>query len=81
MLHYYAKDFFAPVIVTPHLSTSRELSIYVISDQLYPLTGYKVEICIYKWKSMKPIFTTSFSNITIVSSNLLLYQGEVCMHA
>ncbi|XP_011642366.1 beta-mannosidase isoform X1 [Pogonomyrmex barbatus] len=68
MLHYYAKDFFAPVIVTSYLSVSKELSIYVVSDKLYTLTNCTVNVRVYKWEFMKSIFTLSFDNI-IVESN------------
>ncbi|XP_029170747.1 beta-mannosidase [Nylanderia fulva] len=65
MLHYYAKDFFAPIIVTSHLSTSNELSIYVVSDLRYGSKNCTVEICVYNWNSTTPIFTKSFDDITI----------------
>lgn len=68
MLHYYAKDFFAPIIVTSYLSTSKELSIYVVSDRLYTLTNCTVKLHLYKWESMKPIFALSFNDIVIVST-------------
>lgn len=67
MLHYYAKDFFAPVIVTSHLSASNELSIYVVSDREEFLRNCTVKLHLYKWESMKPIFVLSFNDITIVS--------------
>jgi len=67
MLHYYAKDFFAPIIVTSYLSISNHLSIYVVSDQLYTLTNCTVKLHVYKWKSMKPIYMLAFNDIIIVS--------------
>jgi len=67
MLHYFAKDFFAPIIVTPHLSISNELSIYIVSDRLYILTNCTVKLHVYKWESMKPIFTLFFNDIVVVS--------------
>ncbi|XP_071573784.1 beta-mannosidase [Temnothorax nylanderi] len=71
MLHYYAKDFFAPIIVTPHLSTSNELSIYVISDRLYTLTNCTVKLHVYKWESMKSIFALFFNDIIIESNKAM----------
>lgn len=67
MLHYYAKDFFAPIIVTPHLSISNELSIYIVSDRLYTLRNCTVEIRVYNWKSTTPVFAKSFGDIIIVN--------------
>ncbi|XP_025995175.1 beta-mannosidase isoform X2 [Solenopsis invicta] len=68
MLHYYAKDFFAPVIITSHLSISNNLSIYIVSDRIYTFKNCTVKIDVYKWESMKPIFTLFFNN-TIIESN------------
>lgn len=32
MLHYYAKNFFAPIIVTGYLTTTNDLDVYIVSD-------------------------------------------------
>ncbi|XP_011269832.2 beta-mannosidase [Camponotus floridanus] len=56
MLHYYAKDFFDPLIVTSHLSISNKLSIYVVSDLWYSIENCKVEIRYYNWESTIPLF-------------------------
>lgn len=71
MLHYYAKDFFAPVIVTPRLTSSDDLTIYIVSDQLYWLTNCHLDIRVYNWKSMTPIYTKSYHNIIIVSTSTM----------
>lgn len=71
MLHYYARDFFAPVIVTPHLSVSNELSIYIVSDVLYVLTNCTIEIRVYEWKAIEPVFIRSYNDIIIVSNKRL----------
>ncbi|XP_067207111.1 beta-mannosidase [Linepithema humile] len=65
MLHYYAKDFFAPVIVTPRLSVSDELSVYVVSDLLYVLANCTVEIHVYKWRTIEPVFVRSYNDFII----------------
>ena len=67
MLHYYAKDFFAPVIVTSRVTQANELEIHVISDLLQPLDNLSVEALVYKWTSSKSINTTTITNITIVN--------------
>ena len=67
MLHYYAKDFFAPVIVTTSLSPARELTIYVISDVHRNLEKLSVTLNIYKWGSIVPVSVQNFSNIAVVS--------------
>lgn len=73
MLHYYVKDFFAPVIVTPHLSISNELSIYVVSDLLHVLTNCTIEIHVYKWGTIEPVFVRLHNDIIIVSINRVTY--------
>ncbi|XP_072754584.1 beta-mannosidase-like isoform X2 [Anoplolepis gracilipes] len=65
MLHYYAKDFFAPIIVTSHLSISNDLSIYIVSDRLYTLTNCTMEMRVYNWSSITPTLTKFFGDITI----------------
>ncbi|XP_070526214.1 beta-mannosidase isoform X2 [Cardiocondyla obscurior] len=71
MLHYYAKDFFAPIIVTSYLSASKELSIHVVSDRLYNLTNCTIKLHIYKWEFMKPIFELFYDNITLESNTAM----------
>lgn len=67
MLHYYAKEFFSPVIITSRLTKGNEIFIYVVSDLLSKLVDLNVEIIIYEWKSAKSVNTTKISNVTIVS--------------
>jgi len=71
MLHYYTKDFFAPVIVTPYLSISNVLTIYIVSDRLDTLTKCTVKIHVYNWTSLTPVFTKSFNDITVVSIRII----------
>lgn len=72
MLHYYAKDFFAPVIVTSRLSEARELTIYVISDLHRNLKDLSVTLNIYKWGSQVPLSVQNFTNIAVVSIVIFL---------
>ncbi|XP_066600799.1 beta-mannosidase [Prorops nasuta] len=65
MLHYYAKEFFAPIIVTSHLDESHKLSVFVVSDQLNQLENVKVTLTIYKWSLMNPLYSKDYSNITM----------------
>ncbi|KAG7202549.1 hypothetical protein KM043_009746 [Ampulex compressa] len=65
MLHYYALDFFAPIIITSHLSAANELSVYIVSEKLYVIPNGTVEINVYKWTKMSTIYTHVFENITI----------------
>ena len=67
MLHYYTKDFFAPVIITSRVTKANEALIYIVSDLLHNLSNLTVEILVYEWKTAKCIYTTQISNVTVVS--------------
>ncbi|XP_076234908.1 beta-mannosidase [Calliopsis andreniformis] len=64
MLHYYAKEFFAPIIITYYI-TNTDLSFYIVSDKLDPVRNITLEINLYRLNSMKPIQSRTYSNITI----------------
>ncbi|CAK9808196.1 MANBA [Anthophora plagiata] len=64
MLHYYAVEFFAPVIVTYYVK-EMDLSICIVSDKLYPITDITLEVNLYTWNSMKPVQSYSHHNITV----------------
>ena len=70
MLHYYAVDFFAPVIVSPIISEGHELSILVISDLPDDINDARIEIKIYKWESFNPVFVKYLTDVTVVSTIL-----------
>lgn len=61
MLHYYAKDFFAPLIITGQLNTDRNLDVYVVNEKL-PLFNVTVYLRIYQWQSFNEFFNR---NITL----------------
>lgn len=65
MLHYYSLDFFAPVIVTSHLSEARDLSLFVVSDKLDSIENTVVEINVYKWNSIAPVYSKSYKDVKI----------------
>lgn len=66
MLHYYAVEFFAPIIVTYYV-TNMDLSLYIVSDKLHPITNTTLEVNLYTINNMKPIKSYTHYNITIVS--------------
>ncbi|XP_076638537.1 beta-mannosidase isoform X1 [Colletes latitarsis] len=79
MLHYYAKDFFAPIIVTYYVRETN-FAIYIVSDKLYPIDNITLEVNLYTWNNMKPVQSHIRSNITIkanavtkIHDNLLKY--------
>lgn len=65
MLHYYAKDFFAPIIVTYYVAGT-DLAIYIVSDKLYTIMNTTLEVNLYTWSNMKPVQSHIHYNITIV---------------
>ncbi|XP_014232217.1 beta-mannosidase isoform X1 [Trichogramma pretiosum] len=65
MLHYYVKDFFAPVIITTRLDKADTLSIYIVSDLLTPLSNITIEILIYDWRVAKLIQTKKITGINM----------------
>ncbi|XP_046834343.1 beta-mannosidase [Vespa crabro] len=65
ILHYYAIEFFSPIIVTSHLSQAKELSIYIVSDKLYPINNCTLKLNIYNWNSMVPLHVHSIDNIKV----------------
>ncbi|XP_035449572.2 beta-mannosidase [Spodoptera frugiperda] len=60
MLHYYAKDFFAPVLVSPRLDASGEMEVYLINDRFVPILEAKITIQFYNWSSPAPILTKQY---------------------
>lgn len=67
MLHYFARNFFAPVIVSSRLSNARDLTIYIISDLHRPLEKLSLTLNIYKWDSINPVSVQYFTNLSVVS--------------
>ncbi|CAL7949982.1 unnamed protein product [Xylocopa violacea] len=64
MLHYYAVEFFAPIIVTYYVE-NMDLSVYIVSDKLYPIKNVTLEVNLYAWNNMKPVQSHVHHNITI----------------
>ncbi|XP_017784004.1 PREDICTED: beta-mannosidase isoform X2 [Nicrophorus vespilloides] len=73
MLHYYAKDFFAPVIVTAHVLVNREINVYIISDLLHPVYDAKLTMYTYNWNSFNPIASVSRS-VDVLHGSQLVYS-------
>ncbi|XP_066904163.1 beta-mannosidase [Halyomorpha halys] len=63
MLHYYAKDFFAPVIVSPEISVDREtMSIYIVVDGYAPKKSANLTFNMYNWTNIN---WSPFQKITL----------------
>lgn len=71
MQHYYAKNFFAPVIVTGDLRPDGFLDIYVVSDLKDDILDGFLNIFVYKWDSISPVHNETLK-INVVSKLHLL---------
>lgn len=69
MLHYFAKKFFYPVIVSPHLKSSRCLTTYVISDLIETIPEATLYSYVYNWDNFTPLHNQS-KTVTIVSRSV-----------
>lgn len=54
MLHYFAKSFFAPVLVSPRLLPSGDVVVYLINDRLVPIVLGEITAEIFNWNSLIP---------------------------
>lgn len=71
MLHYYAKHFFAPIIISPHLSPSHVLTLFIISDELLARFNCHVELNVHRINTIAQpdIYTLRYDNITVVANS------------
>nr|AEE61968.1 unknown [Dendroctonus ponderosae] len=51
MLHYFAKSFFANVIVTGHKNLEEQILLYTVNDQLSPIEDVSVLVQIFNYDS------------------------------
>ncbi|OWR54386.1 Beta-mannosidase [Danaus plexippus plexippus] len=61
MLHYFAKTFFAPVLVSPRLKMSNDIDIYLINDRFVPIIDGNITVDIFNWSNLEPVKTLSYS--------------------
>ncbi|XP_077483314.1 beta-mannosidase-like [Amblyomma americanum] len=64
MVHYYAKKFFSPIIVSPYVDRSDDLRVFLINDNLTPVKAAQLSITQFKWTSFTPVATTTI-NVTV----------------
>jgi beta-mannosidase len=82
MLHYFACNFFAPVLVSPSVTGAGDLNVHLISDYLEDKEAL-LKMSVYKWNSFTPIIQTSTihnldkaSAKRVFSANLLEYLHD-----
>lgn len=59
ILHYYAKKFFSPVLISPVKTSETELSVYVVSDLLSDVENAELKVFIYSWDYLTSIDDSS----------------------
>ncbi|CAH2045199.1 unnamed protein product, partial [Iphiclides podalirius] len=60
MLHYFAKSFFAPVLVSPRMLLTDIVDVYLINDRLVPIVDGKITVQYYNWSSLVPFKSQQF---------------------
>ncbi|GBP43204.1 Beta-mannosidase [Eumeta japonica] len=60
MMHYFAKSFFAPVLVSPRKLSSGDIDVYLINDRFVPISQGTVSVEIMQWDRLSPIKTDSY---------------------
>lgn len=61
MLHYFAKHFFAPILITGNLTIDNILKIFVVSDRITVIRNARINVSVYTWNSFTPIHDYSFT--------------------
>lgn len=60
MLQYFAKIFFAPVLVSPRLLLSGDVLVYLLNDRFVPITTGNITVDVFNWTSLIPIKSQSY---------------------
>uniref|UniRef100_A0A914D4I2 Beta-mannosidase n=1 Tax=Acrobeloides nanus TaxID=290746 RepID=A0A914D4I2_9BILA len=59
-LHYFARRFFAPVIVSMYLDKNEGVEMFVVSDKTKPLLNYTLSIDLLAWTNgFKPVYSAN----------------------
>lgn len=66
LLHYWAKDFFAPIHVVANLDVLNHLNVFVIRDTFGKNRSFSLFMRIYNWSSLKPAIERNI-HISMVS--------------
>ncbi|OAD60396.1 Beta-mannosidase [Eufriesea mexicana] len=80
MLHYYAVEFFAPIIVTYYIK-NMELLIYIVSDKTYPMKNITLEVNLYTLDNMEPIQSHIHPNIIIEANTVTKIYDNLLKHS
>ncbi|XP_049525027.1 beta-mannosidase-like [Dermacentor silvarum] len=56
MLHYFARKFFSPIIVSPYLERDEEFRVFIVNDLLTPVEGAMLDVTLYSSLSFTPLW-------------------------
>lgn len=76
MLHYFAKEFFAPIIITGRFTVDKKLQVFVVSDLLKYIGDATAIVSIYKWDSFNPV-NQKVLNVDVVSLFVVILVIEL----
>lgn len=69
MLHYFAKNFFAPVLVSPRLLSTGDVDVYLLNDRFVPIVNASINVHVFKWNSLTPVCSPVYEgNVPALSS-------------
>lgn len=60
ILHYWAKEFFAPIHVVANIDVLNNLNVFVVRDTLGQPLSLNLNMRIYNWSSLKPVLQQNF---------------------
>nr|CAD7205356.1 unnamed protein product [Timema douglasi] len=76
MLHYYAKNFFAPFLISPYISPAGNLEIVLLSDTVTDTSINTVStVTVYRWSSLEPVSMENNAT-TLNGSGAFLIRSE-----
>jgi len=76
MLHYFAKDFYAPVIASSYVEDGK-FKLYVVSDLMKPITQGAVSLKAWMWSSFKPLYSGNVAFNIERQSSKLVYANDL----
>lgn len=74
MLHYYAKKFFAPVIIVPEMTSKNGVDVYIVSDLLKDV-HCELTVSFYSWDSFEPKSVLSHQEEVVISQVTFINNG------
>lgn len=76
MLHYFVKDFFAPVIASPYQEGGK-FRLWVVSDLVKPISRGAVSLKAWSWSSFTPLYSKKVSFNIKRQTSKQVYEDEV----